>query len=249
MNPSNGSLHYDGRRLGFSFLLYPTTKNVIPVHLIIALGIASSLSLGNTAHATPALNKLTAYMQAEDLYEQGFNKIKMQNYQEAIASLDLSLQLNPAYAPAYISRGFARLALTDHQGAIQDYTRAISIEPKLAEAYVGRGDARQAIGDQQGAIDDFNQALQIDPKNSEAYYNRGIVQDSLGDEQRAIVDFSQAIRTNSGFAEAYANRGIVRLRLGQQEGLKDLHRAASLFLSQGDRTQYQQTLDLIKNSQ
>lgn len=222
-------------------------KNKVFHQIIIILSIASSLGVGSVAHTIDIDN--STHIQAENLYEQGFNKIKAQNYQEAIDALNQSLQLNPAYAPAYLSRGVARLALADYQGAIQDYTQAITIDPKLAEAYVGRGNAYQAIGARQRAINDFNQALGIDPANSEAYYNRGIVRDSLGDERGAIGDFSQAIRINPSFAEAYANRGIVRYRIGQQTGLRDLQQAANLFLSQGDRTSYQKTLDLIKSRQ
>ena len=155
----------------------------------------------------------------------------------------------------------------DYKAAIDDFNQALRLNPRLVEAYLNRGIIHYEValysGDSdreyKAAIDDFNQALRLNPRLVEAYLNRGIVRyeialysgDSDRDYKAAIDDFSQVLRLNPHSAEAYFKRGTVRYELAPHStdadrdykaAIEDLHKAAKLFLEQGDRDHYQQVL-------
>src|SRR5262249_23214338 len=69
----------------------------------------------------------------------GLARIKLGDYEGAIADCDHAIAINPRLYDAYNNRGVARYALKDYDRAIVDYDRAIAINPRNAEAYNNRG--------------------------------------------------------------------------------------------------------------
>ena len=72
-------------------------------------------------------------------YKQGNEKIKLGDYQGAIADFSKSIELNPNVFPSYFSRGVAKLELGDYPGSIEDFNKAIELNPNLFQAYKNRG--------------------------------------------------------------------------------------------------------------
>ncbi|WP_157750079.1 tetratricopeptide repeat protein, partial [Dolichospermum compactum] len=102
-------------------------------------------------------------------------------------------------------------------------------------------------GDKQGAIDDYTQAINIDPNYVNAYYNRGVIRSELGDKQGAIDDYTQAIKINPNYVDAYYDRGLIRYQLGdKQRAIKDFQTAANIYKKEGKETDYQDTMEIIK---
>ena len=66
---------------------------------------------------------------AKTYYKQGNAKSLEGDYETAIASFDLAIELKPDFADAYHSRGRAKFELGDYHGAIADYERAIALDP------------------------------------------------------------------------------------------------------------------------
>lgn len=157
----------------------------------------------------------------------------------------------------------------DYKGAIENFNQAINLNPNQVEAYISRGIVHSEIaqyskdpdGEYQQALKDFNQALRRNPAHTKAYVQRGIVRYKLaqynGDSnqgyKQALEDFNQALRLNPDEAEAYVKRGVLRYELEQYNGngkdkweaIADLHKAAKIFLAQGDMEHYQQALGNI----
>jgi len=70
------------------------------------------------------------------------------------------------------------------------------------------------------------------------------------DYRRAVEYYNQAIRQNPKLVDAYNKRALARFVLGDQPGtIQDLQKAASLYLQQGDKDRYQQTLETIRQMQ
>jgi tetratricopeptide (TPR) repeat protein len=170
--------------------------------------------------------------------------------QGAIQDYNQALRINPNHAKAYNNRGFARYKLGDKKGAIQDYNQALKIDSNDSYFYYNRGQARSDLGEKQGAIQDYNQALKINPNLAQAYNNRGALRSELGEKQGAIQDYNQALKINPNYATPYYNRGFTRYQLGDKQGaIKDFKKAADLFQQKGDRDNYQNALNRIRELQ
>ncbi|QJB45435.1 tetratricopeptide repeat protein [Dolichospermum flos-aquae] len=168
--------------------------------------------------------------------------------QGAIDDYTQAINIDPNYFKAYLNRGVIRDDLGDKQGAIEDYTQAINIDPNYVNAYFNRGIARYHLGDKQGAIDDYTEAINIDPNYVNAYFNRGVARFDLGDKQGEIEDYTQAIKIDPNFALAYFNRGNAHSELGdKQAAIKDFQTAANIYKKEGKETDYQDTIEKIRN--
>ena len=167
-----------------------------------------------------------------------------------IAQSSSSLPLRtPATAIDSNDRGTIKLQGGDARGAILEFDRAIEIYPKYAEAYTNRAAAKLGLGDKQGAIADYTQAIALNPQDALTHYNRGVARFELGDKKGAIVDFDRAIAINPQDAETYSNRGAVKLALGDKKGaISDLTTGAKLFRQQGQMTDYQKTIELLRQA-
>ena len=154
------------------------------------------------------------------------------NDEELEAKIDAytkAIELNPAYAEAYVNRGSAKNSLGQHQAAIADYTRAIALNPTDAEAYYNRGNTKNSLGQYKEAIADFDRALELDPADADAYNNRGLAKSNLGQYKEAIADFDRAVALSPTDTDAYVNRGNAKNNLGQYvEAIADLDKALAL---------------------
>jgi tetratricopeptide (TPR) repeat protein/S1-C subfamily serine protease len=141
--------------------------------------------------------------------EKGKALASLQQYPEALASIDQAIQRNNQDAVLYLHRGIILQELNRHQEAVEAYTKAIGLEPRPF-AYYNRGVARYKSGDLPGAIADWTAAIKINPQFDDAYNNRGVARSDSGDLPGAIADYTEVIKLNPQDASAYNNRGVAR---------------------------------------
>lgn len=90
--------------------------------------------------------------------------------------------------------------------------------------------------------------VRINPNDAITYNNRGVARRKLGDNKGAIVDYNETLQINPNYALAYDNRGDARRALGDRQGaIADFQKAANLFQQQGNKNDYQNTLNKIAN--
>jgi tetratricopeptide (TPR) repeat protein len=131
----------------------------------------------------------------------------LKRHDEAIASCDKAIALNPRLAEAYSNRGIALDGLRRHDEALRDHDTAIALKPDLAAAYSNRGIALNGLKRHDEAIASCDKAIALNPDFAEAYSNRGIALNGLRQYEKAITSCDKAIALSPGLAEAYSNRG------------------------------------------
>jgi tetratricopeptide (TPR) repeat protein len=129
------------------------------------------------------------------------------DYTRAIIAYTCGIQLNPAYAPAYVSRGYAQAAQLNFEQAQADYEKALALDGNLVTAYNNFGLLYASEGNFGLALSQLNLAVALAPQNPALYTNRGIVHAIEGNYDLALADFEQALALNPDYAPAHAALG------------------------------------------
>jgi thioredoxin len=197
---------------------------------------------------------------ADTHYNLGLLYLKRGELKKAIASFTEAIKINDRDRDSYYNRALARYSLRNYQEAIADYTTAIQLTPDIAESYYygGRAFARYDSGDYKGAISDAEKALKIDPQDARAMIARDLTQTAMGNPSQDITALSQiwglpippfggsALAAQETNADRYYADGRRLARQGDKQGaIKSLQHAANLFLSKGNTSRYQETIDLM----
>ena len=148
----------------------------------------------------------------------GYSLAELGKYNGAIADYDMSIQLNPLCADAFLNRGDCKLAYRDYSSAIRDYNEAIRLNPKLENAFVNRGVLKAALGDLQGAMADYNEAIKLVPIHGPAYYNRGNLKVKMGDLNGALSDYCKSIQLTPKDVQSHYNIGTIKAMLSDFKG-------------------------------
>ncbi len=174
-------------------------------------------------------NKNKKTSPADEASDEGVRLAHERKYQEAIASFDQAIRLDPKEAYFYNNRGMAYHELNQDERAVQDFDHAIGLDPNDAGFYFHRGLAHNVLRQYQRSVQDFDQAIRLDPKFAEAYIKRGLAYDELNQVERGLKDFDQAIRLKPGYAEAYTTRGLTYYALERYErAITDFNQAIRL---------------------
>ena len=87
----------------------------------------------------------------------------LMRFEEALASFDQVLRLEPRNAVAFNCRGNVLRDMKNYDGAIENYSRAIELRPDYAEAIVNRGYSRWTLKQYGAGIADVEKGLTLDP--------------------------------------------------------------------------------------
>jgi tetratricopeptide (TPR) repeat protein len=100
-------------------------------------------------------------------YWRADTRVRLNNFEDAVADFNHSIEFMPQDRPSRVGRGIARLWLGQHQAAIEDLSLVIdSGQPPdrvTAWAYRARGLAHAALGEGQDAVADYVAYLQLFP--------------------------------------------------------------------------------------
>lgn len=124
--------------------------------------------------------------------------IALGQWDEAEASVNRALEIEPYMAPAYNERGNMRRARRENDKAINDYTMAIHIEPDYEEAHFNRALAYEATRRYAEAEADLTRALKLQPELTAAYEARGRIRARQFKYDDAIADLSTYLRSGGG---------------------------------------------------
>ncbi|MDR2952640.1 MAG: tetratricopeptide repeat protein, partial [Treponema sp.] len=157
-----------------------------------------------------------------DSNKSGVEKMKANDYNEAISAFNEAIKVAPYNANYINNRGLAYYNLQDWRNAITDFTRAIKLKPNNSVYINNRGLAYYNLQDWEKAVTDFTGAIKL-KLNAVYFYNRGNTYSYLQDWKKAVTDFSDAIKLEPNNANYINARGIA------YNCLQDLEKAIGDF--------------------
>ena len=139
------------------------------------------------------MNRLGITMDAEAASLKGNYLHYMGNYEEALASFNLSLELRPNDPDTLTHRAEINMHLGRYKEAIVDCNRALEIKPNSDEALDVRGSAYALLEKHKKALADFNHSLELSPDDPIALFNRGSTYVELERYNEALADFNRSL--------------------------------------------------------
>src|SRR5262249_37187122 len=129
--------------------------------------------------------------------------------EEALASHEEAVRLNPRSALAHNNRGnvlrhFGRLG-----DALASYDRAVALKPDYIEAHVNRAAVLVALGRLDDALASYQRIIAIRPADAELHVGLARLFATLNRLEEAFATCNQAITLNPHHVEAHRNRGIL----------------------------------------
>jgi len=101
------------------------------------------------------------------LLHRGVLRTMANDFTEAMADVDRSIELTPHYGDAWFSKGNIFYALGDFQAAVDAFSEALTREPSTPElVYYNRAKAYERLGQGQKAAADLQAAAQAMPADS-----------------------------------------------------------------------------------
>lgn len=122
-------------------------------------------------------------------YRQGNTLRGAGRLEEALASYDAAVALDPGYAHAWCNRGVVLQALGLQDRALASFDRAIGLDPRDAMAHYNRALLLQEAERWDDALSGYDQAIAADPQFADAQYNRALALLYRGDFARGWQAF------------------------------------------------------------
>lgn len=94
-------------------------------------------------------------------YTRGNNYLDKEDFNNAIASYDKAIELDPQDVYSYNNRGLSYLNLGNFNRAIADCNEAIELDPNFDKPYYIRAYAYEGLGQTNDAIQDFEKVLEL----------------------------------------------------------------------------------------
>ena len=154
-----------------------------------SLSVIVTISLWFNSPVWAASNDNTS-----DIFNSGLDRIRQQNYQQALIDFTQVIDRQDNFAgAAYSNRCLVNLQLQNYFAAEADCNSAIQYNSNNVEAYLNLGLAYYRQQEYDRAIAQYQQVIQHDRYDYRGYYNRGLAYFALKDYRSAIADYNWAL--------------------------------------------------------
>jgi arylsulfatase A-like enzyme/Tfp pilus assembly protein PilF len=154
-----------------------------------------ALLLSQTGHANEALQLLAPHQASNDpdvLNAYGSAQLDAGRPDDAVATFERILAIDPNNAPALQNLGILSLKRENVESAQSYLTKALSLNPRLPLALNTMGVVYARNNDLESAVEAWHRAVEIDPRQYDALFNIALVERKLGhvpEARRALTQF------------------------------------------------------------
>lgn len=168
-------------------------------------------------------------LEARELMDKAYSLTELGRAEEALATYDRAIALQPNFPWAWARKGRALRILNRCEEALACYDEALRLDPNYAWALKGRGMALERMGDLEGALEAHRRAAQLDPHDVWHWHNQGEIYQRMGRYDEAIALLETALRIDERHANSWAKLGqIYRLRRQYDQAMAAYERAIVL---------------------
>ncbi len=126
-------------------------------------------------------NSLTRADKTKEQYlNEGIQLYRLGWYEEALATFEQALRLDPHFADALFSKGNALYFLKRYEDALLAYEQAIRLDPYNPAFHNNKGSTLYSLGRYREALAAYKQALHIDPHHASAQQGKKLALRRLG---------------------------------------------------------------------
>ena len=137
---------------------------------------------------------------ADEFFRRGERFFDEHQLEAAIAAFQRSVELRPAYAPAWKALGVVYASRGEFERAETPFRNACERQPSLPDACLYYGRTLYLLNRFQPAIDVLRRTIQKERENGEAYRLLALSLEALGQAAEAGDAFRRAVRLNRGAA-------------------------------------------------
>lgn len=121
---------------------------------------------------------------------------EMKQYQEAIASFDAAILLDPMNADLYVRRARMEEKLGRNDDALRDLRFAYELSPKAKRTLMYLGDVYLKAGDPMKAVEYYDRAISLDANYDDAFAHKADALEVAKRTDDALVAIDRAIRVS-----------------------------------------------------
>jgi tetratricopeptide (TPR) repeat protein len=153
----------------------------------------------------------------------------MRRFDEALASYDTGLSIEPGHAGLANNRGLALFSAGRLEEALAGFDAVLARQPENWEALNNRGLILLAMGRCPEALASYDRAVTLRPDDAGLHNNRGTALLEQGHTEEALQAFEAALALRPDYADALNNRGRQLLLLNRlTEALQSYARVLAL---------------------
>ena len=142
---------------------------------------------------------------------------RQERYEESIALIERSLEVDPTQADWYSNLGIVLKAAGRLDDAIAAYGRAIALDPGHARARNNLGVLQKKRGLTAESEASYREAIRLDPEYADAYHNLGSLLSSLRRAPEAVAAFNKALVLSPAAPETRRLLALAHCSLGEPE--------------------------------
>jgi tetratricopeptide (TPR) repeat protein len=187
--------------------------------------------MGNYEQVIAISNQLIAASPKDPdaYYYRGHGYLLQGALSSAMEDFDVTLRLDPGYAPAALGRANVYRHRGDSEMAMAEINRAKSLGLSESKYQYSLGVICEDAREYDSALDHFKKALKIDPGYASARNDVGAVYWWKGDYENAVQWCTSALVVDPSMKEAYYDRGLAYYYLGNyQQAISDFSASIAL---------------------
>jgi protein O-GlcNAc transferase len=148
---------------------------------------------------------------------------------EAAASFERALAIQPSLVETHVSLGLARIDQGRPDEAVAVFERALALRPDHGPARMNLGNVQHRLGRLEAAAQSYRAVLARRPDFADAHANLGAALKDLGDLDSAAASLERALVLRPDHAAAhYGLGGVLTARRRTAEAIQSLQRAIAL---------------------